>query len=95
MVRAKGEAQRAIDKAALKNIDAEASGLIHTGWAAHCVLINIFEGHPFLTKDAAQFLAVQEQRSSASIPTTLTIPPTCRDRPIRFCSAREFRSLST
>jgi kynurenine formamidase len=33
--------------------------LIHTGWAAHWRTEQYFEGHPFLTKDAAQFLADQ------------------------------------
>jgi kynurenine formamidase len=58
VVRAKGEAQRAIDKAALNNIDARGKAvLINTGWAAHWRTDQYFEGHPFLTKDAAQFLA--------------------------------------
>jgi kynurenine formamidase len=58
VVRAKGEAQRAIDTAALKSIDARGKAiLIHTGWAAHWRTDQYFEGHPFLTKNAAQFLA--------------------------------------
>jgi kynurenine formamidase len=30
--------------------------LIHTGWDRHWCTPGYFEGHPFLTKDAAQFL---------------------------------------
>jgi kynurenine formamidase len=30
--------------------------LIHTGWAAHWRTDHYFEGHPFLTEDAALFL---------------------------------------
>lgn len=33
--------------------------LIHTGWDAHWKTDKYFEGHPFLTKDAAQSLADQ------------------------------------
>ena len=31
--------------------------LIHTGWSRHWRTDQYFEGHPFLTRDAAQFLA--------------------------------------
>ena len=61
VVRAKGEGRRAIDKAALNEIDARGKAvLIHTGWAAHWRTDQYFEGHPFLTKDAAQFLADED-----------------------------------
>jgi arylformamidase len=49
-----------------RGIDVEAFGkpelkgkavLIHTGWSAHWRTDEYFEGHPFLTKDAAQLLA--------------------------------------
>jgi arylformamidase len=30
--------------------------LVHTGWASHWRTDQYFEGHPFLTKDAAEFL---------------------------------------
>lgn len=30
--------------------------LVHTGWAAHCRTDQYFEGHPFLTGDAAEYL---------------------------------------
>ncbi|HYR75929.1 MAG TPA: cyclase family protein [Pyrinomonadaceae bacterium] len=33
--------------------------LIRTGWSAHWKTDKYFEGHPFLTKDASQFLADQ------------------------------------
>jgi kynurenine formamidase len=58
VVRAKGDGRSAIDTAALNEIDAAGKAvLIHTGWAAHWRTDQYFEGHPFLTKDAAQFLA--------------------------------------
>lgn len=60
VVRAKSEGQRAIDKGALDEIDVRGNAvLIHTGWAARWRTDEYFEGHPFLTKDAAQFLAGQ------------------------------------
>jgi kynurenine formamidase len=58
VVRAKDEAQRAIDEARFEGVDVKGKVvLIHTGWAAHWHADQYFEGHPFLTKDAAQFLA--------------------------------------
>ena len=60
VVRAKSEGQRAIDKGAPGEIDVRGkAALIHTGWAAHWHADQYFEGHPFLTKDAAQLLADQ------------------------------------
>jgi arylformamidase len=56
-VRAKSEGQRAIDQGAFEGIDVGGKAvLIHTGWDAHWRTDQYFEGHPFLTKDAAQFL---------------------------------------
>jgi kynurenine formamidase len=40
--------------------------LVHTGWAAHWGTDKYFEGHPFLTKEAAQFLA-QERATLVGI----------------------------
>ena len=58
VVRAKGDGRSAIDKGALDEIDVLGKAvLIHTGWAAHWRTDQYFEGHPFLTKNAAQFLA--------------------------------------
>jgi arylformamidase len=55
------EAERAIDASALEGLDVKGKGvLIHTGWSQHWRTDKYFEGtHPFLTKDAAQFLADQ------------------------------------
>ena len=40
--------------------------LVHTGWASHWGTDKYSEGHPFLTKDAAQFLA-QERAALVGI----------------------------
>ena len=59
VVRAKGK-ERAIGPGTLDNVDVKSKAvLIHTGWAAHWRTDKYFEGHPFLTKDAAQLLADQ------------------------------------
>jgi arylformamidase len=56
--RAKSEGLRAIDATALNGIDVKGKAvLIQTGWDAHWKTDQYFEGHPFVTKDAAQFLA--------------------------------------
>src|ERR1700730_7315283 len=54
-----GDAQdRAITDQAFAGIDVKGKAvLVHTGWDAHWRRDEYFEGHPFLTKDAAQFLA--------------------------------------
>lgn len=49
---------RAITDTVFDNIDVKGRAvLIRTGWDAHWRTEKYFEGHPFLTKDAAQFLA--------------------------------------
>ena len=58
VLRAKGEEQRAIDEPAFSGIDVKGRAvLIRTGWSQHWRTDQYFEGHPFLTKDAAQLLA--------------------------------------
>ena len=58
-LRAKGKAQRAIDAKALEGLDVKGKAvLIETGWSQHWRTEKYFGGtHPFLTKDAAEFLA--------------------------------------
>src|SRR5438874_432867 len=51
-------ASRAITKATFQGHDlANKAVLIRTGWDAHWRTDQYFEGHPFLTKDAAEHLA--------------------------------------
>ena len=58
VVRAKGEGESAIDATGLADIDVRGKAvLVETGWDAHWKTDQYFEGHPFLTKDAAQLLA--------------------------------------
>jgi arylformamidase len=58
VVRATSEGKRAIDATALDGVDVGGKAvLVHTGWDAHWKTDRYFEGHPFLTADAAQFLA--------------------------------------
>ena len=59
MVIRKSDAQdRAITHTAFGGIDVKGKAvLLHTGWDAQWQTNKYFEGHPFLTKDAAQFLA--------------------------------------
>jgi kynurenine formamidase len=60
VVRAKSAGQRAVDKGTLDTIDVRGKAvMIHTGWDVHWRTDQYFDGHPFLTKDAAQFLADQ------------------------------------
>jgi kynurenine formamidase len=48
---------RAISAVAFKNINVRGKAvLVHTGWARHWLTDQYYEGHPFLTKDAAEFL---------------------------------------
>ena len=57
VIRAKREGLSAIDAEVLEGIEVKGKAvLVHTGWDAHWRTDKYFEGHPFLTKDAAQFL---------------------------------------
>lgn len=50
-----------VDAAALKGIPLTGKAvLIHTGWDVHWGTDQYFEGHPFLTKGAAEFLLEQK-----------------------------------
>jgi kynurenine formamidase len=58
VVRAAGSPARAMDRAAFAGLDVRGKAvLVHTGWDAHWRTDRYFEGHPFLTADAAQHLA--------------------------------------
>ena len=49
---------RAIPAEAFQRLDVKGKAvLIHTGWSRHWRTDLYFEGHPFLTRDAAQYLA--------------------------------------
>jgi kynurenine formamidase len=57
VVRAGRSAERAIERAAFERLDVKGKAvLVHTGWDAHWRTDQYFEGHPFLTADAAQYL---------------------------------------
>lgn len=52
------EAGRAISAEVFQGIEIRGKAvLIHTGWSRHWRTDKYFEGHPYLKKDAAQFLA--------------------------------------
>ncbi|HLB49165.1 MAG TPA: cyclase family protein [Anaerolineales bacterium] len=48
---------RAVDRSAFARLDLRGKAiLVHTGWSRHWRSDQYFEGHPFLTRDAAQHL---------------------------------------
>jgi arylformamidase len=52
------ESGRAIRAQAFQGLNVNGKAvLVHTGWARHWRTDQYFEGHPFLTREAAQFLA--------------------------------------
>ena len=56
----RADSAHAIRDAAFDGIDVQGKAvLIQTGWDAHWKTDRYFEGHPFVTKEAAQFLADQ------------------------------------
>jgi arylformamidase len=60
VARAKGKEGRAVGTEAFANFDVKGKAvLIQTGWDAHWKTERYFDGHPYLTKAAAQFLADQ------------------------------------
>lgn len=61
VVRVPVNSGRAISKAAFEGLNIRGKAvLVHTGWDAHWRTDQYFEGHPFLTEDAAQFLTDSE-----------------------------------
>ncbi|MEO7908509.1 MAG: cyclase family protein [Roseiflexaceae bacterium] len=57
VVRVVGQNERAITSAAFAGLDVGGKAvLLHTGWDRHWRSDHYFEGHPFLTADAAQML---------------------------------------
>jgi kynurenine formamidase len=58
VVRAPHAGGRRIGRAAFEQVDCAGKAvLVHTGWSAHWRTDQYFEGHSFLTEDAAQYLA--------------------------------------
>lgn len=56
-IRAPEKGARAIDASAFQGVDVKDKAvLVHTGWDAHWRSEQYFEGHPFLTRDAAEAL---------------------------------------
>ena len=58
VVRTRAGSSRAIDRAVFGALDVMGKAVVvHTGWDAHWRTDRYFEGHPFLTGDAAQYLS--------------------------------------
>ena len=58
VVRMEEAHERAITLASVANLNIKGKAvLFHTGWAKHWRTDQYFEGHPFLTREASQFLA--------------------------------------
>ena len=57
VIRVTGSADRAIPRAAFATLDVRGKAVLaHTGWDRHWRTDQYFEGHPFLTEDAATWL---------------------------------------
>lgn len=57
LVRLTGSQERAINHSVFAALDVRGKAvLVHTGWASHWRTDQYFEGHPFLTEDAAAWL---------------------------------------
>jgi kynurenine formamidase len=58
VVRAAGRAERGIDASTLADLDVRGKAvLLHTGWDVHWRTDRYFEGHPYLTRAGAEWLA--------------------------------------
>lgn len=58
VVNVAGTPGRSLGRAVFRDTDVKGKAvLVHTGWDAHWRTESYFEGHPFLTEDAAKFLA--------------------------------------
>jgi kynurenine formamidase len=57
VIRVNAGSARMVTKSAFEHVDVWGKAvLIHTGWAVHWKTEQYFEGHPYLTADAAEFL---------------------------------------
>lgn len=67
VVRVTGATERAITQEVFNGLDIKDKAvLIHTGWAKHWRTDQYFEGHPYLTAEAAEFL-VKERAALVGI----------------------------
>jgi kynurenine formamidase len=67
VIRSIDTTQRAIDQEVFRGIDLRDKAiLIHTGWAKHWRTDQYFEGHPYLTADAGEYL-VKERAALVGI----------------------------
>ncbi len=58
VIRPVGASERALGRAAFGDVEVKSKAvLVQTGWDAHWRTDKYFEGHPFLTEEAARFLA--------------------------------------
>ena len=69
--------------------------LVHTGWDKHWRTDAYFEGHPFLTEDAASYLSESGANSSASILIISMTRAMAAVQSTRFCFATRFPLSST
>lgn len=66
-IRVAGANERAISQEAFRGLDIKGKAiLIHTGWAKHWRTDQYFEGHPYLTAEAAEYL-VKERAALVGI----------------------------
>jgi kynurenine formamidase len=60
VIRCSGRGERGIDRAAFARLEVAGKAvLVHTDWSKHWRTDQYFEGHPFLTRDAAEYLRQQ------------------------------------
>jgi arylformamidase len=86
------KAQRSIDREVFEGLPlAGKAVLVQTNWDTHWRTDAYFEGHPFLTEAAAQFLSASGVTLVGSIRIISTIRPTCADLSIRACSGKGSR----
>jgi kynurenine formamidase len=58
VIRIDAAKDRAIGQSVFEKVDVRGKAvLVHTGWDAHWRTEQYFEGHPYLTRDAAEYLA--------------------------------------
>jgi len=67
VIRVTGATERAISQEVFRGVDIKDKAiLIHTGWAKHWRTDQYFEGHPYLTAEAAEYL-VKERAALVGI----------------------------
>jgi arylformamidase len=88
-----GSTSQAVDREVFLPLDVRGKAvLVNVGWSRHWATEQYFEGHIYLTRDAAEYLRDAGAALVGSTPTTSTTLPMARAPSTQCCWGQGFRS---